>query len=88
MHAEIHGADEPAPGSTVEGRYANLFQVGHNSFEFILDCGQYFSDRNVEVFHTRIITSPKHAKDLLAVLTEAVQQYEDRFGSIATEESP
>ncbi len=67
-----------------EGKYANHFQVGHNAFEFLLDFGQFFSDR--EYFHTRIVTSPRHAKDLLTLLGESIERYECTFGFIAESE--
>ena len=38
--------------SAKEGRYANLFHVGHNAFEFLLEFGQ--QDRGI---HTRIYVS-------------------------------
>ena len=66
----------------IEGKYANYFQVGHNAFEFLLDFGQLYSDGQQEKFHTRIITSPPYAKELLKVLGEAIEQYELTFGSI------
>ena len=85
MHAESHKDEGPVRVNPKEGRYSNLFRVGHNSFEFVLDCGQLFPDEKGEYFHTRVITSPRHAKELLFVLTQAIDQYEQSFGSIATE---
>jgi len=74
-------------GGGIEGRYANYFQVGHNAFEFLLDFGQLYSDGGKqETFHTRIITSPPYAKELLKVLGEAVERYEQVFGSIKQQE--
>jgi hypothetical protein len=70
----------------IEGRYANYFQIGHNAFEFLLDFGQLYSDREQETFHTRIITSPQYARELLKVLSEAVGQYEGAFGPIKQRE--
>jgi uncharacterized protein DUF3467 len=72
-------------GSTqgaLEGKYANYFQIGHNAFEFLLDFGQLYSDGRPEHIHTRIVTSPSYAKELLKVLGESVAQYEDNFGPI------
>lgn len=68
--------------SEAEGRYANYFQVGHNMLEFILDFGQSFSDGRAEYFHTRIITSPSYAQELLRVLQDSIRQYESVFGPI------
>lgn len=65
-----------------EGQYANYFQVGHNAFEVLIDFGQAYSDGGQEHFHTRIITSPPYAKELLKILSEALKEYEGRYGEL------
>lgn len=69
-------------GSQAEGKYANYFQVGHNTLEFVIDFGQSFSNGTEEHFHTRIVTSPPYAKELLKVLEDSIDQYESVFGPI------
>jgi hypothetical protein len=69
-----------------EGKYANYFKVGHNAFEFILDFGQLFAETSQEKLHTRIITGPVYARELLNVLRDAVEKYEDTFGEIRPHE--
>ena len=32
--------------SKLEGRYANYFKVGHNAYEFFIDCGQYDTEND------------------------------------------
>jgi hypothetical protein len=67
----------------VEGRYANYFKVGHNSFEFILDFGQVYSDAPCEAMHhTRIVTSPAYAGVLLELLRDSIEKYQKAFGPI------
>jgi Protein of unknown function (DUF3467) len=75
-------------GSTagMEGKYANYFQIGHSEFEFLIDCGQMYSEEERARFHTRIITSPFYAKELLRVLSESLNQYEESFGPIRDDE--
>lgn len=68
-------------GERIEGKYANYFQVGHNAFEFVIDFGQMYSDGRQEHFHSRIVTGPAYARELLKVLAESVEQYEKTFGS-------
>jgi hypothetical protein len=68
--------------SNIEGKYANYFKVGHNAFEFIVDFGQLFAEASQEKVHTRIITSPTYARELLEVLRDSVQKYERTFGEI------
>jgi hypothetical protein len=64
------------------GKYANYFQIGHNAFEVVIDFGQAYSEGEQEEFHTRIITSPSYAKELLTVLSKALKEYEQTYGSI------
>jgi len=71
----------PEP-DTVEGKYANYFRIGHNAFEFILEFAQLYSDPAMERVHTRIVTSPAYAKELLGVLNQAMTEYERTFGAI------
>ncbi len=64
------------------GQYANYFRIGHSSFEFVIDCGQYYSGDKKVWFHTRIITSPAYCKALFATFEESIGQYERTFGAI------
>ena len=79
MADKRYEGEDPVP-SEIEGKYANYFQIGHNAFEFLLDFGQMYSDGTRERFHTRIVTSPSYAKELLKVLGESIDQYEATFG--------
>jgi Protein of unknown function (DUF3467) len=65
---------------SIEGKYANYFQIGHNAIEFIVEFGQLYSDENFPLLHTRIITSPSYAKNLLKLLTEALAEHELHYG--------
>jgi hypothetical protein len=60
----------------LEGRYANLVQIGVNIKEVVLDFGQYFKEEDQPSFHTRIIMAPLDAEALLETLTEALAQLE------------
>ncbi|MFZ0771174.1 MAG: DUF3467 domain-containing protein [Candidatus Sulfotelmatobacter sp.] len=80
MADKRYEGEDPTQGA-IEGKYANYFQIGHNAFEFLLDFGQLYSDGTQEHFHTRIVTSPSYAKELLKVLGESIAQYEATFGS-------
>ncbi len=76
------GDDSHVP---VVARYANYFQVGHNAAEFILDCGQVYSEAEESQVHTRIATSPSYAKALLRLLQESVDRHEQMYGEIQEE---
>jgi hypothetical protein len=69
----------------IEGKYANYFMVGHNAWEFLVDFGQKYMDQQVQV-HTRIVTGPIYAKELLNVLSQSIEQYEAQFGEIKQQE--
>jgi hypothetical protein len=80
--------DSPENRTAVrEGKYTNCFQIGHNAFEFLLEFGQSYSDQ-AEFMHTRLVTSPLYAARLSQLLTEALTQYETRFGPISLEGEP
>lgn len=65
-----------------EGHYANYFKIGHNAFEFLLDFGQYYSEDEKVVIHTRIITNPVYAKALFKTLENSIKDHENAFGVI------
>jgi hypothetical protein len=68
-------------------RYANFFNIGHNHFEFVLDCGQFHEGLPEPVIHTRIVSAPAYAKILSNLLNESLQRYETEFGPIPDAES-
>ncbi len=72
-------------GNTLEGRYANYFEVGYNAFEFILDFGQLYAAGEKPNIHTRIVMSPVYAKAFLETLGNTLGQYERGFGAIRKE---
>jgi hypothetical protein len=67
--------------------YSNLFRVGFNVAEFLLDFGRQFEDSG-ERFYQRIITSPAHAKALSHLLDSSVRSYEEKYGPTAEDEAP
>jgi hypothetical protein len=78
--------DGSPQGLKLEGKYANYFEVGYNAFEVLIDCGQLYADGSNKQVHTRLVTSPPYAKELLRLLANTVKQYEARFGPIQVEE--
>jgi hypothetical protein len=49
---------DPEESSSLEGRYANYFKVGHNAFEFLIDFGQYYRESQSAQLYVRIIPLP------------------------------
>jgi hypothetical protein len=66
----------------INGRYANVFKVGYNAFEFVFDFGQSQEDSGDSSIHTRIVTAPGYAKAFFDTLKESITQHEERFGAI------
>jgi hypothetical protein len=66
----------------LHGQYANHFEVGHNAAEFVLDFGQLYGDAPAARVHTRIITSPTYAADLLTLLQKSLDEYCQAYGPI------
>jgi hypothetical protein len=60
-------------------------QITHTSEEFIFDFLNTIPPEGQLI--ARIITSPQHAKRILAVLQENLAKYEEKFGEI-TEAKP
>jgi hypothetical protein len=73
---------EDAGARELEGRYANYFKVGYNAFEFVIDFGQHYTEGKGAQLHTRIVTGPGYAKELLHFLQDCIDRYESDFGFI------
>ena len=76
------------PDADNEGRYANLFHIGFNAFEFVLDFGQHFGAGRADRIHTRIVTTPWYARRLLETLEESLRDYERTHGVISESAPP
>lgn len=68
--------------SAVEAHYANCFQIGHNLFEFVIDCGQMTGEGYGVRLSARIVTNPRAAKSLYQTLKQTLEEYERSFGVI------
>jgi len=63
--------------------YVNFFQVSQRQSEFFFAFGQMAQERGTSAhLLSSMVTSPTHAKSMLAALTDAVARYEGRFGEI------
>jgi hypothetical protein len=76
VQAISHMSDTPRRDEDPEGRYANYFQIGFNTQEFVIDFGQQYLP-DPERIHTRIVTSPSSARTLVELLAQTLQRYED-----------
>jgi len=71
---------------TAQGLYSNLAMITHSEQEFILDFLFLSPQQPKAKVRARVITSPKHAKRLLAALIDNMKKYESRFGPIAKDQ--
>jgi len=67
---------------TAQGVYSNLAMISHSDSEFILDFIYVQPQAPRAKVRARVLTSPAHAKRLLAALKENIAKYEARFGEI------
>ena len=74
-------SNESIPHATQIGRYANLFRVGFNAFEMVVEFGEQFTDGEQAQMHTRVITNPVFARSLAESLNDALARYADTYSS-------
>ena len=80
---EQHEEPKAASGERFEGLwYADSFRVGHNAFEFKLDCGHESSEDEVSTVYFRVIANPFNARELFKLLGAGLLRYADTFGAI------
>lgn len=68
-----------------EGVYSNLAIITHSPAEFIIDFTRVVPGVPKAKVHSRIITTPQHAKMLLKALQDNIDKFEARFGEINIE---
>lgn len=82
-------SDEPAPKLQVQidddvsqGIYSNLVLINHTENEFVIDFAFMQPTTGRAKVRSRVISSPRHTKRLLAALQKNLERYEERFGTI------
>nr|HEX4312707.1 DUF3467 domain-containing protein [Kofleriaceae bacterium] len=95
-------SDEPSGGNgssklsvqidedIAQGVYSNLVLLNHTENEFVLDFAFIQPANGRAKVRSRVISSPRHTKRLLAALVKNVERYEERFGVIdlGTDDEP
>ena len=71
-----------------QGAYSNLVMINHNETEFVFDFVYVQPQQPKAKVRSRVICSPRHAKQLLGALNENVQRYESKHGSIPMPKLP
>lgn len=81
MQIQIKATDE-----VLKGVYSNAMQVLHTKQEFVLDFMNMFPPTGT--LNARVIVSPAHLKQIIAVLAENLSKYETSFGKVEASETP
>ncbi len=68
--------------ATSRGAYTNAAKVSHTQTEFVLDFVFLQPGTPKTKVHTRLITSPKHAKRFAAALASNLKNFEKRFDRV------
>lgn len=74
--------------ATAQGAYSNLALITHSETEFVLDFIFVQPQAAKAKVRARVVTSPLHAKKVLAALQDNIQKYEARFGKIEDSRPP
>ena len=64
-------------------RFSNHFAIGFNEEEFLLQFGLMYEGQPAPRIHTTVITTPRYARKLLALLRETIDEHESRPGKRA-----
>lgn len=83
MKLEIHLDEDVA-----QGVYANLAVVNHTDSEFIIDFIFAQPQTPKAKVRSRVITSPRHLRRLIAALQENLQRYEKTYGPVPPVPAP
>ncbi len=70
------------PAEVADGAYINIAHIIHSETEFIMDFGWVMPGRPEVKIRSRIITSPKHAKQLMLAMQDNIAKYEHKYGTI------
>ena len=71
-----------------EGVYSNFFLISNTPSEYVLDFGRIVPGIPDVKVYSRIMTTPQHAKQLLMILQQNLDQYEKQFGEIKLPQMP
>ncbi len=72
----------------VKPRYANFFAAQNTPNEFTFDYAMATLGSNEIEVHTRVVTSPIGAKQMVEMLMERVMAYEKQYGDIVIPGTP
>lgn len=71
-----------------EGVYSNFFLISNTPSEYIIDFGRIVPGLPDVKVYSRVMTTPQHAKQLLKILQQNIEQFEKQFGEIKLPQNP
>ncbi len=71
--------------TVADGTYVNLAFISSNNAEFIFDFARFLPGNTRGKVVTRVVMNPIHTKGFLKSLTESVDTFEGKFGTITAE---
>ncbi len=69
-------------------KYSNFAIVSHSPEEFVIDFAHILPGKEEAKIITRIIMTPKNAKNFLAAINNNIANYERQFGEIIIPQKP
>lgn len=75
-----------ASDDTLRGQYANALQISHTKDEVVFDFLSLLPPHGQLI--SRIVTTPGHAKQILAALGDNLKRYESQFGPLTAAPAP
>ena len=67
---------------TAQGAYVNMASISFTETEFVLDFMFVQPQQPRAKVRSRVITSPRHLKRLIAAMQDGLQRYEQRYGTV------
>jgi hypothetical protein len=69
-------------------KYSNFAIVSHSPEEFVIDFAHILPGKDEAKVITRIVMTPKNAKNFLSAIGNNISNYERQFGEIITPPKP
>lgn len=70
------------------GTYSNIATVLSSENEFLIDFGMFLPGSDQIRVGSRVILSPRTAKQLMIALNNNIQNYENKYGEIKLQQAP
>ncbi len=86
MNGQQQQIQVEADNETLKGKYSNNLMISHTKEEFVLDFMLIHPPKGL--LTSRVLTSPGHAKRILAALADNIKKYESKFGTLQASEPP